>query len=54
MEAGTDTRALILLTLVRLAEIGILRVAGQARERQATAGIEFAARRNKRGDSHFL
>ena len=54
MEAGNDTRALTALTLVARVAIGISRVAGQSRERQAIAGIALASLRNKRGDSLFL
>ena len=46
MEAGNDTRALTVLTLVPLSAIGISRVAGQSRERQAIAGIVLASRRS--------
>jgi hypothetical protein len=54
MEAEDDTRALSVLTLVGVAEIGhslprrsIARAASHGR-------IALASRRNERGDSHFL
>jgi len=46
MEAGDNSLALTVLTLVRPAWIGISRLADHPRERQAIAGIGLAWRRS--------